>query len=499
MSESAIPAVPRPPADEKSPGSLNDFSDRLSPMLVKELRQGLRARTFVSVFLSLQILLALFLLAGVGTATPQTAGKFISGMIFSFFSLAVLVVQPLRGVGLLHQEIKDQTLELIALTRLNSWRIVLGKWVSIVSQSALIFIAIVPYLILRYWFGDMNLFGELVALGLVLVGSATLTAITVGLSAVPSVLLRGLLPLVGIIALAFVILQLAFSPFGGLSSIIDNCDLSTRNSRVGVSFYLGMCAFIGWNALGISVSMIAPAAENHSSLRRAITLLLLVGCAVATRIPGIDDWMIGMTTAILAIPVVVLSLSETFFLLPSVCHPFVRRGAAGRFAGFFLYPGWPSGAFFTILVAAITAVTFWSLSPPDPDSEEFAVGITLLGTLLFPAALLGFIPRFAERRFVGYAVLLSTSLIVTFVLQVLAAARGGSPDFLWYFLWIPPIQLVALSENIYSGILQTIVPAACTGFYAVIVLLLALRKLPEIRRVEQAALEVNEPTREPKA
>ena len=33
---------------------LSDFPDRISPMLVKELRQGMRAKTFIVLFLALQ-------------------------------------------------------------------------------------------------------------------------------------------------------------------------------------------------------------------------------------------------------------------------------------------------------------------------------------------------------------------------------------------------------------------------------------------------------------
>ena len=48
---------------------LTDFPDRLSPMLVKELRQGLRTRSFVAVFMSLQAILAVVLLAAGAAAT----------------------------------------------------------------------------------------------------------------------------------------------------------------------------------------------------------------------------------------------------------------------------------------------------------------------------------------------------------------------------------------------------------------------------------------------
>ena len=45
----AAPAIP----------ASNDFADWLSPILVKELRQGLQARTFVSIFIVVQVVMIL--------------------------------------------------------------------------------------------------------------------------------------------------------------------------------------------------------------------------------------------------------------------------------------------------------------------------------------------------------------------------------------------------------------------------------------------------------
>ena len=114
---------------------LTDFSDKLSPMLVKELRQGLRAKTFIGVFLSLQAFLAVMMLSATIASSSGQIGIVVSNIIFGFFSVAVLLVQPLRGIGALSTEVKSNTLDMMALTRLSSSKIVFGKWVAIVSQT----------------------------------------------------------------------------------------------------------------------------------------------------------------------------------------------------------------------------------------------------------------------------------------------------------------------------------------------------------------------------
>ncbi len=156
------PALPPAPIDR-----VNDFSDKLSPMLVKELRQGFRTNTFVVLFLVLQGLLALVLLiagpiAASNDGLSGAAGGVVSKIVFCIYGLGILVVQPLRGISAVATEIKQNTIDLMVLTRLSAWRIVWGKWCSIMSQSILIVLSILPYLIFRL-FCDLG--GEVFSVG----------------------------------------------------------------------------------------------------------------------------------------------------------------------------------------------------------------------------------------------------------------------------------------------------------------------------------------------
>src|SRR5688572_7754057 len=224
----ANPLVPAAPTPPPVAGKLDEFSDKLSPMLVKELRQGLRAKTFVILFLALQGLLCVVLLSAIGASSDGDSGPTVSKVIFFFFALAALVAQPLRGVGSLHNEIKGNTIDLMVLTRLGAWRIVLGKWVAIVSQTGLLLMAIVPYLILRYFFGRMELFAELLLLGLIFAGSAIFTALTVGLSAISSILVRGLLPLGIAFYVGIGVMAVTFD--NELDELIEFCTLQEKDA-----------------------------------------------------------------------------------------------------------------------------------------------------------------------------------------------------------------------------------------------------------------------------
>lgn len=485
---------------------LDEFSDRISPMLVKELRQGLRAKTFVIVFLALQGLLAVVLLAAIGASSSESTGQSVSSIIFFFFSLAVLIVQPLRGIGALHNEIKGNTIDLMVLTRLGAWRIVLGKWVSIVSQSALLLTAIAPYLILRYFFGRMNLFAELNLLLLIFLGSALFTAITVGISAVPSIIIRGLLPLTA----AVVLLKLSgvfFSSFG-TGQLIDFCSLQEDGSGWGLLAGLVTAAYFGWSALALGASMIAPMAENHSTVRRLLTLAVVAGFAMIAALADFPRESIGPVLLLFCAPAIAIAVTEPLQLLPPICRPFLRFGAAGKLAGRFLYPGWPSGVLFSglLIALAVGAVLLHLRAGGAPgwafDNKFVILMLGALGTLLLPGLLIRLLPSRIPRTF-SLFLLFAGLLIGTAIGLSIVAEELEDRSFMWAFAWIPPVQFNLMDQInrefylSFNGSTPTPAgpnyqPLVLTGIatcsiYYLGLLIFALRHFRVLREVEEEA------------
>ena len=490
MSEAiATPAVPVEPSGFVT-DKLADFSDKLSPMLVKELRQGLRAKTFVIVFLTLQGLLGLVLLASLGAAgSPQDAGHNISGIIFMFFSLAVLVIQPIRSIGTLHREVQGNTIELMVLTRLSAWKIVLGKWISIVAQSALLLAAVIPYLILRYWFGDMNLFGELVLLALVFLTSAIATAIVVGISCLPSVIIRGLLPLITAAIGLFVIPALCFDH--DFEELVSTVSMQSPQDFWGViAFVLSGC-YIGWTALGIGAGQIAPAAENHSTPKRlaCLALLALILIVALFAKPGIY-YLLGLIL-VLGIPAIVMALNEPIALLPPICTPFLKRGTAGIIAGRFLYPGWPSGVLFTALFVGIASLILIFGGDSKLTSDDLTAITGILGCLLMPAALMSFFDQKISNRFTFYLLLIVSQLVLTMVLTYIAdALPEDQRGFLWFFSWIP-MTFFTMNEmpRSFDPTQLWLVAIGVALTYGTILFINAIIRLRAIREVENECIE----------
>jgi hypothetical protein len=498
MSAAATPVAAPPPVA----GQLDEFSDKLSPMLVKELRQGLRAKTFVILFLALQGLLCVVLLSAIGASSDGDSGPSVSKVIFFFFSLAALVAQPLRGVGALHNEIKGSTIDLMVLTRLGSWRIVLGKWVAIVSQTGLLLMAIVPYLILRYFFGRMDLFAELLLLALIFFGSAVFTALTVGLSAISSILVRGLLPLGIAIYLGGGIMAITFD--NDLKDLIEICTLQEKGTGWALLCFLAIGGYLGWMALAMGASMIAPMAENHSTSRRLVALGMVALLGLIGWLAEIPREPLAVMLMLVGVPAVTIALTEPLQLLPPICRPFLRFGGLGKLAGRFLYPGWPSGVVFTGLIMAGIIGVFFSrpgfggTTVGSADAMGTIMLWASLGTLLLPALFMRIFLRRA-RNPLGVYILIGVLLFVVAIALEMIMQETREDGYVWLFSWIPPVQL-----NIMDHIRREhYTPGGASGFpdyepvfligmvtsaiYFVLLLVCALRNFPVIREVEQEA------------
>lgn len=419
---------------------LFDFPDRLSPMLVKELRQGMRTKAFVGVFLALQIILGVILLSAGAAASSDDAGSTISNIIFIFFSIAVLIIQPMRGISSLSSEVKGNTIDMMVLTRLSAWRIVTGKWASIVSQSALLLVTIIPYLILRYFFGGMNLIGEIVFLAVLFLSSAALTAVTVGLSASSSVILRSVLPMIALPIGAYsMLMALMFGAFGG-GGMSTFFALDTEESRIIVSIYLAVCAYYGFFMLSTGTSLIAPYAENHSTLRRLISLAVTFIAAVLGSMSFTNADMLPFLLTVVLLPVFAISLSEFAPLAAPTYWKFAKRGPLGQLVGFFLFPGWASGFFFCLVLIAISAAPFLINRTTYSGNEHFIYGLACLAGLLFPAVIINVFRINGPQRVSNYILILLGSIVLASVLAGITDSLSNK-DLLWLFCWIPPVLM----------------------------------------------------------
>jgi hypothetical protein len=446
------PAAPALPARAEPAALLTDFSDRLSPILVKELRQGLRQPTFVIAFLCLQVLLCIVVFvavvsAPVGSQAGLRVGGTVSGFFFFLLATAILVVQPLRGLGALATEIKADTLDLLLLTRLNSWRITFGKWLALVSQSALLVVAVFPYLILRYYLGGMQLFSELLALVTLLIASASLTGIAVGFSATASLVIRGLVGLAMLIALLILPNLLLFSLMRGMGGRGSPFAI-TLSTASEISTYAGimlLLLFLGYYLLEMGATQIAPPAENRSTRKRLCGLAAL---GILVWLLPNDGYVLYFCWLLVVSLLTVDALTERPEFTASVLRPFRRLGPLRHLAGAFLLPGWASGMFFVLLLAGLTAtlcLTHVLINPTEAD-EMLTFGALWFAALLLPAVVVSLFLRQAKHLFSAYVIVLIASLVVALVFFIIGEATDSTKAMVLLAPVCPPLGIMSFGE-----------------------------------------------------
>ncbi len=327
---------------------LSDFPDRLSPMVVKELRQGLRTRLFGGVMLALHALLVLITLIG----GSDTDGARTRGLMDGLVSLVLYAVFPLCGLSALAREIKGGTMDMLVLTRLSAGRIVLGKWAAIVVQSLLVTVSLLPYLVARYMYGGSELFTDIISLGYQWMLSAVLTAAVVALSTQKQFWLRVLVLLVPFILSSFLpLIRLS----AGFSSGMSGIGWAGPDGWTALAWIAGYIWLI-FAFLSFGASRIAPAASMLPVVKRLVNLAALL---ILPGLLWLADLPSEAVTAVILLVMVVASvdaLTDDLHTLPSHYLPFYQRSWWGRMAGWFLVPGWMHGFVYSLLIVALSTL-----------------------------------------------------------------------------------------------------------------------------------------------
>ena len=92
-----------------------ELSDWLSPVLVKEMRQGLKSRMFTAAFLIVQAIMLCVFLVVLSQDTGQEMRESSTVMFWGFTVVMLAVVMPAMALNSLATELKDKTFDLVLL------------------------------------------------------------------------------------------------------------------------------------------------------------------------------------------------------------------------------------------------------------------------------------------------------------------------------------------------------------------------------------------------
>lgn len=479
--------------------SARDFPDWIGPMLVKELRQGLKGRAFEWSFVALQVLLLLVMAYHAVLYARHRQEFEASGLNTIFWLmlyLQLLVVTPLRALGALVNERKANTLELIFMTGLSSWRIAFGKWLSMFSQGMLFLLAVLPYAILRYFFGGVNLTEDLAALLLLVLSCAGLTAIAVAVSGMPVFIRIAAMCIVGLSGFWIVsgfAMFLMMQVFGGRSGFSMGTFIGPGLSDVPWAAAVYNSALLTVAALEVAATSVAPPAENHAMRQRLITIAAWLPIPLMVWMEVQEELLIAQVIffAALAFLTAWQNLSVHPEPLRPHVEPFARRGMLGFVVGAFLQPGWPGAVLFLAVVEALLVASARWITRNADSRAEFLMVMLMIGAALLTPPLLWriFRPKGARWPLVGQSIFLALCGAAAAFFQGLkpngAPGMGENP----FFVLLPPLGLWMLADYRGNHWAHMWVKLGASAFIVCAVALLLLA-LPYWKRLLQLHREI---------
>jgi hypothetical protein len=274
---------------------LEAVSDRVSPIVVKEIRQFVRSREFLASFATSLIIALLIAFFGSTQAVTgsRTAGATTFTTLTTCLALLGLAVVPLGAFTTLRTERLEQTLDLISLTTMSPRRIVVGKLGAQGVKLMTFFAIMTPFVATSFLLGGIDFVTILTAMATVFlasmwVASAALFVSTMFQSRLMSGLALGLVGIgVFIVYTAGRSLLLAFR-FGGIAPFSPLGTSTMPWWRFGTLVVFGLMTMT--NLVLLAESRLTLPTENRVSALRVGLLaqfLLIVAHALVSRFgPG---------------------------------------------------------------------------------------------------------------------------------------------------------------------------------------------------------------------
>ena len=274
--------------------SYTDLTDRIGPVLVKELRQNLRRYSFIYPFLCIH----LFAIAAIffefkfeissGGSTPAIF-FWDPDHIGPFWWVAMIVIgflMPLTGFFLMPQEIEEGNHEILLLTQINRWQIVFGKFMTLWMLCLLTLTSLLPYIIIRYFIGGVEWLNESANAVTVISVSAIISSLSIAASGYPNMGSK----------LGVLLLMLFSASTGGGIGMIGGAiwmDTSKTShwSLIAITFYhlSAIIMVAGYVILGLLVA--------RSRLRLAILNFEIKPSSLLLIIIGLAPFIVGMVAA----------------------------------------------------------------------------------------------------------------------------------------------------------------------------------------------------------
>ncbi len=257
---------------------LDRLTDRLNPMLVKEVRQALKGRLFIVGYL-LSLIAAFCVVMGMLMSDARPDGAEISVAMFTCLAVAIFTFVPLSAFMSMGGEWDENTHDLLVLSNLTPRRIVWGKLLSAFVQALIAYSAFLPFFVFAFLLRGVNLPSLLLVLGGALAAAPAAAMVAIGLSSLTTNRFLRILLLVVLVGGSLVLVGGGTALSGYfLGSGIFSAGVAEQAAMVGVIATVAILLIV----LGgeMACTRLAHPEENRSTgLRVALFATVVAGIA----------------------------------------------------------------------------------------------------------------------------------------------------------------------------------------------------------------------------
>jgi hypothetical protein len=415
---------------------LERTSDRLNPLVVKEVRQLARGREFHFSFgISLLIGLAVASMGAADAADGSgTSGGWTFAALMVCLAILGLAAVPLGAFNALRNERLEQTLELITLTALSPRRVVIGKLLAQVVKLATLFAGLAPFVAMSFLLGGIDFATILVSIAILFMWSIWACAACLFLSSLfKTRAMSGFL--FGGVGIVLLLVLLVFG--GGRIAYFFAMGGASAMGVAGAAFWWGLtmttsfCLVTMVNLVLLAENRLSLPSENRITPLRIglfVQFLLVVGWALSyineTGASGLKTgfWMLAVLGGLHLALVAMFAVTEDLVLPRRVLMRMQSRPAWQRLFAMF-FPGGGRGAVYILLQMALLVIAAWLLA-----SDPFWYVLAICGYIGFYTG----VPAAAFRLKWPYA----ATFPVRGAVLVLLAIAMLLPDILVY-MWNP--------------------------------------------------------------
>lgn len=396
----------------------------------------------------------IYVLAGSAIVEKSMINVFFWSCVILFF----LILNPLRTLSAVSQEKVTRSNELMVMTSLSSSGIVWGKWISYTLQTLLLALVIMPFLLLRYFLGGVELVPELVVMVGVFVLAVVLTALGIWVSGMP-VFYRILYSITVFLLLVAVPSMVMGSGWSGFRRMGEE----PMSLCLSFAVFGGMLLFLCRGVLVLASRWFASPSENTAyEFRRKIlwmTVVALVGnwglCALDSELEKVSTILVVLNCFYffcLAMAFWVEMVLPGDLLLAHV-RKIKEEGRFWRMSKALWLPGWQSAGLFYLLMMLLFCGVFVFLLNRESmleKGETLVRGVFLIwaDVTLVTVVLQALWKKWNVHSLILFPLLLGFLLLMTALTK---ATLGGDMDLDILISIIPAGNLLTL-DSIDTGV-----------------------------------------------